>query len=112
VYESLWIAIGLIVVIGFFFRRWIKISRSTKKRSIKELKTNEFNYYIKFASNYEKGRREEERGNIRGSILFYQRALDCLRESGRIKDELVKLSIQELVKKIEKLQRVEEPSSL
>jgi len=111
VYESLWIAIGLIVVIGFFFRRWIKISRSTKKRSIKELKTNEFNYYIKFASNYEKGRREEERGNIRGSILFYQRALDCLRESGRIKDELVRLSIQELVNKIEKLQRVEEPSS-
>lgn len=110
-YESLWIAIGLIVVIGFFFRRWIKISRSTKKRSIKELKTNEFNYYIKFASNYEKGRREEERGNIRGSILFYQRALDCLRESGRIKDELVRLSIQELVNKIEKLQRVEEPSS-
>jgi len=112
VYENLFIAFGLIIVIGFFLRYWIKISRSTKQRSIKQLKTDEFNYYIRFASNYEKGRSEEEQRNIRGAILFYQRALDCLRESGRIKDELVKLSIQELEKKIEKLQRAEEPSSL
>jgi len=112
VYENLWIAIGLIIVIGFFLRYWVKISRSTKKRSLKELKTDEFNYYIRFASNYEKGRREEERGNIRQSILFYQRALDCLKESGRTKDELVRLNIQELEKKIEKLHTAEEPPSL
>ena len=110
--ENLLIAFGLIIVIGFFLRYWIKISRSTKKRSIKQLKTDEFNYYIRFASNYEKGRREEERGNIGGSILFYQRALDCLRESGKTKEELVRLSIQELEKKIEKLHKAEESSSL
>ncbi|TKJ34517.1 hypothetical protein CEE39_02445 [bacterium (candidate division B38) B3_B38] len=111
-YENLWIVIGLILVIGFFLRHWIKISRTTKKRSIKELRTNEFNYYIKFASNYEKGRKEEERGNIRGSLLFYQRALNSLKDSGKTRDELVRLSIQELEKKIEKLQRAEESSSL
>lgn len=109
-YENLLITAGLIVVIGFFLRYWIKLSRTAKKRSIKELKTDEFNYYIKFASNYEKGRKEEERGNIRESLIFYQRALNCLKDSGKMRDELVKLSIQELEKKIEKLQRAEESS--